>query len=60
MSDKMSDVAKMAKAAYQREWNKKHPEALKRYRNNYWERKAAEMQGQEQAAKMLPDTTNNE
>lgn len=37
----MSDAARKARAAYQREWNKKNPDKVKRYRDNYWERMAA-------------------
>jgi len=43
----MSDEAKKARAEYQRKWNKAHPEAAKKYRLTYWERKAAELRDQE-------------
>ena len=36
----MTDAAKEARRKYDREWRKNHPEAVRRYRIRYWERKA--------------------
>ena len=34
-----------ARAAYAREWRKKNPEKVKKYNENYWLKKAKEMEG---------------
>lgn len=34
----MTEAAKKARAAYLREWRKKHREATKRQNESYWER----------------------
>jgi hypothetical protein len=39
----LSDAAKKAKAAYLKEWKRKHPEKQRQYVEAYWERRAAEM-----------------
>lgn len=38
----LSEAAKAARAAYKRRWNAEHPEAVRRYNAEYWERRAAE------------------
>lgn len=38
----MTEAAKRARAAYQREWRKRNPEKVRQYAENRWERKAAE------------------
>lgn len=38
----MSEAAKQARSAYNREWYKKNTERRKAYMRSYWERKAAE------------------
>lgn len=48
----MTDEAKEARRAYQRAWNKAHPDKVKQYNESYWNRKAAKAaaeaeQGQE-------------
>lgn len=35
---------KAARAAYAREWRKKNPEKVKKYNENYWLKKAKEME----------------
>lgn len=49
----LSPEAKAAKAAYQNEWRKRNPEKAKRYIENYWERKAAEMNNPKAKAREL-------
>ncbi|NLO04102.1 MAG: response regulator transcription factor [Bacteroidales bacterium] len=39
----LSPEAKAAKAAYQRAWRQRNPEKVRQHIENYWERKAAEM-----------------
>lgn len=36
----LSDKARLARNAYQRTWRRKHPEKLRQYNADYWERKA--------------------
>lgn len=45
----MNDEAKKAKAAYQREWYRKHPGKAREYQDRYWKKKAAEAAADEQA-----------
>ena len=40
MNYNLSDKAREARNAYQRQYRRKHPEKLMQYNNNYWERKA--------------------
>lgn len=42
----MTDKAKAARAAYRREWARKNPDKIKAQQARYWERKAAQMQGE--------------
>lgn len=37
---KLTDEARQAKNAYQREYNRKNPDKVKQYIADYWERKA--------------------
>jgi len=37
---RLSEEAKIERAAYRREWNKKNPEKNKEYIARYWQRKA--------------------
>jgi DNA-binding NarL/FixJ family response regulator len=37
----LSEKAKELRNAYQREWKRKHPEKVRQYFKNYWEKKAA-------------------
>ena len=39
----MSKKAKAAKAAYLREWYRKHPEKRRKYAEKYWKRRAAKL-----------------
>lgn len=39
--DELSTKAKNLRNAYQSNWRKKNPDKVKRYADNYWERKAA-------------------
>ncbi len=45
-----------ARAAYQRDWRKRNPEKHKAYVNNYWMKKAKEMEAQEQCQEQKPST----
>jgi len=38
----LSDAAKKARAEYTRKYRKEHPEKVRQWRRNFWERKAAE------------------
>ena len=38
----LSEKARELRNAYQREWKLKHPEKVKQYFTDYWERKAAQ------------------
>lgn len=40
--EKMTDAAKEARRAYQREWYRKNKDKAKQRQRKYWERKAAE------------------
>ena len=42
----MTDAAKKAQREYLREWRKKNPEKNAQYINNYWERKAKQIEKQ--------------
>jgi len=42
-NDEISEAARMARNAYQREWAKKNSEKVKAYRQRYWERMARKM-----------------
>ena len=46
----MNEAAKEARRAYKRKWNREHPDKVKQYQANYWNRKA-----QEAAAAAEPD-----
>ena len=48
MSKDLSQEAKEARNAYYREWRKKNPEKMKRYQENYWKKKAQEIQEEEE------------
>jgi len=43
----LSEEAKEARRAYQREWNKANPGAKQRHANAYWERRAQKLMVQE-------------
>ena len=45
----MSEAAREARKAYQREWNRKNKDKVKANQARYWERKAAKAKEQEQA-----------
>lgn len=36
----MTDAARAARAAYQREWQRRNPDKVRAYQSKYWERKA--------------------
>ena len=38
----MNEAAKEARRAYKRKWNREHPDKVKQYQANYWNRKAQE------------------
>lgn len=38
----MTDKAKEARRAYKREWQRNHPDKVRKYQETYWNRKAAE------------------
>lgn len=43
MSNKdITEAAKEARRAYKRKWNKEHPDKVKQYQTDYWNRKAAQ------------------
>lgn len=42
-SKTMSPEARAARAAYQRKWRREHPDKMREYLNNTWERKYREM-----------------
>lgn len=37
----MTEAAKEARRKYKREWNRNHPEAVRRHQMTYWARRAA-------------------
>lgn len=41
-STELSDAAKKARAEYTRKYRKEHPEKVRQWNKNFWERKAAE------------------
>ncbi|MCD8050130.1 MAG: phosphatase [Clostridiales bacterium] len=43
----MTDEAKAARRAYQREWARKHPDRVKEHQQRYWAKKAAQQQAQQ-------------
>lgn len=46
----MTEEALEARRAYQREWAKAHPEAVKAYKERYWEKKAQQAKADEAEA----------
>ena len=58
MSDKMKKRGMVAKAAYQREWRRKHPTKQKEYQERYWERRA--MREEMKQKEMLKNGGDNE
>ena len=46
----MTKEAKLARAQYMREWRKKNPEKQREYDAKKWERKAAEIKAEREAA----------
>lgn len=42
---KLSEEARKARNAYQREWNKNNRDKVKEYNNRYWEKKALTKEG---------------
>lgn len=53
----MNEAAKEARRAYRRQWAKDHPENVKRWQENYWNKKAAE--AAEKAASNEGGATND-
>ena len=51
----LSPEAVELRRAYRREWNAAHPEAVKRYNRQYWERKAAAARAARTAAQEQED-----
>ena len=49
----MTKKAKAVKAAYLREWHKKHPDKRRKYAEKYWKRRAAKSE-----SAVLADTDN--
>lgn len=41
-SVELSKAAREARAKYQKDWAKKNPDKIAKYKQNYWERKAQE------------------
>jgi DNA-binding NarL/FixJ family response regulator len=50
---KLSPEARAAKNAYQKAWAKRNPDKVRRSIENYWERKAAEMNNPRSKAREL-------
>ncbi|NLD33159.1 MAG: hypothetical protein GX662_13040 [Trichococcus flocculiformis] len=48
MSKQLSEEARKARNEYYREWRKKNPEKVKQAQENYWKKKAKEMQKQKE------------
>ena len=46
----MTEEALEARRAYQREWAKAHPEAVRAYKERYWEKKAQQAKADEAEA----------
>ena len=46
----LTDKAREARNAYQREWNRKNREKVREHQRRYWERKAAELEAEERKA----------
>ena len=44
---KLSEAAAAARREYQRRWRSEHPDACKRYRMNFWEKKAVKAAGEQ-------------
>ncbi|WP_165497499.1 hypothetical protein [Bacillus mycoides] len=44
--EKTNLSSKEARNLYMREYRKKNPEKIKQYNDNYWKKKAKEMEGQ--------------
>lgn len=55
----MSKKARAAKAAYMRDWHKKHPNRRKKYAETYWQRKAEESEQLEESATSVNKTEEN-
>lgn len=49
MTDDAKARRRAAQAAYARQWRKKNPDKVKQYNQNYWDKKAREMEEQENA-----------
>lgn len=47
MSKQLSKEANAARNAYYRAWRKRNPEKMKQYQENYWKKKAEEIQEEE-------------
>lgn len=45
MTDDAKARRRAAQAAYARQWRKKNPDKVKQYNQNYWDKKAREMEG---------------
>ena len=45
----MTDAAKEARKAYKRAWNRANPDKVRKYQENYWNKRAQEAQGAQEA-----------
>ena len=46
----MTETAKALRRKYKNEWNRRNPDKIRRYTENYWNRKAEAAAAQEQTA----------
>lgn len=46
----ISEKAREARNAYQRKWNREHPDKVREHQRRYWEKKAAELEAEEHGA----------
>ncbi len=51
--DGLTKEARAARAAYMREWRRKHPEKQREYDAARWERRAAQIRAEREAAKSV-------
>lgn len=47
--DSMSEAARAAERAYKKEWRAKNPEKVKAARARFWEKRATELQKEQEA-----------
>lgn len=55
----MNESAKEARRAYKRKWAKEHPDKVRRYQQNYWEKKARKLEGAENESGEDPGRTDS-